>query len=476
MAEKKMFTSKQGRSNVICGGIIETWNEKSIAAKWDGSIVERMYADNNAEAFECECSVAMKRVLDTAKLGNPSSPHTEGAAAKRILEWARRSMCLQTGVTDRRMEAGYGLVFTSGATESNRLGILGGLERANRWKSSRRMKLITTPLEHSSIVSLSKYLAEGDGDPDTDSAAVAVDGDGCVVEGKLADMASDPDVGVVAIILAHNELGRVQDHRSIARAMGVARRNREPYLISHQGEGGVQFPLLHYDAAQLLGRREVDFPGLMADTMSWSAHKFHGPNGIGGLFVRTPDVIDPHPGCCQTSRSSRGFGVGEVPSFVGHEMGLRSGTENVCGAACAAAALSSARHVGSRLERWTETAERGERMAMAAERIFGGRVIVNCRPRSGHDALCNTIHMSFIDGTKGIDVVEMLDKRFGISVSTGSACLMSAPSRALRAIGLSDVAILGSIRISLSIYDARGTVERMEDAFTALSLSSPKRV
>jgi cysteine desulfurase len=401
--------------------------------------VVRVYADNNAGTFECSASIAKRMELDSIKLGNPSSPHEEGMKAHLIFEVARQDICGLTGVP----KGGYN-VFTSGSTESNRLAILGGLHAASLVSGGNK-RVITTNFEHTSVSAVANTVSR--------DAAICVDSMGQVPPKKLMDEASDQDVGVIAIILAHNELGVIQDMEQLKKAVKMARRNREYH--HHSSTGGGQRLLFHYDAAQMLGKGPFSLEKSGADTAAWSSHKFHGPAGVGGLLMRCDDLIATIPTCCQTSPH-------------GQEKTFRSGTENVCGCVCAAAALQSTIYIGID-GKWEEM--RRECADLAAKLSTLDGVSINAHPGLTN-ALCNTIHLSLPTNKvkDGVHAVETLDRQYGIACSTGSACLVSAPSLSLSAIGLTNEQIKGGIRLSFSLHasDIHSEVERVHLAIRSL--------
>jgi cysteine desulfurase len=301
---------------------------------------------------------------------------------------------------------------------------LGGIRAAQLYSGGAK-RVITTNFEHTSVSCVAESIGR---------TVITVDqATGQVPPKVLANEASDMDVGVVSIILAHNELGIIQDTTALLGAMRDARRNRELHQLSIGKQTSAL--LFHYDAAQLLGKGPFSLTESGADTASWSAHKFYGPAGVGGLLMANMNgLISTSPSCCQTSPH-------------GQERELRSGTENVIGCSCAASSLKNAITVGT-AGAWDNTRAACSTMARTMSTIPG--IVVNAHPGTPH-TLCNTVHLSVQSGS-GVDVVKTLDERYGIACSTGSACLVSAPSKSLAAIGLSKQRILGGIRISFSIH------------------------
>jgi len=372
---------------------------------------KRLYLDNNADTEECEASALARRA--GSLFGNPSSAvHEEGRRARRALEAARAEIA--------RMCGAPAVVFTSGATESNHLAITAAMN------SSGRGRVVTTgDFEHPSVGRVAAAY-----EPLTVRLRA---GTGEVELRHLRELCAEPDVGMASVILAHNELGVVQDQAGLRDAVLAARRDRESESL----------PILHLDATQLIGKARFSLAESGADLASWSAHKFHGPPGAGGLLMASAGAIAPYPECCAASGDPEG-----------QEMGLRAGTENVPGAVGAAAALREAVELGGAGGRWARTRDACDRLAArVVELCPAGSVDVTARPstltanpRSAR--LCNTVHLCF-RSLRGVDVARALDDR-GVAVSTGSACSRSAPSRALLAAGLSPERVRGSVRVTAS--------------------------
>jgi len=409
----------------VLGCTVPLRAETAITERQDAT-TQRIYADCNAETFECPESLSVKRMLtsSSSRLGNASSRHVEGRTAKAVLDFARNTIETECGALPES------LIFTSGATESNHLAIVAGMN-ATGGKS----RVVTTKFEHASV---SRVVSE------YDPLYVRLGRAGDVDAASLVDLCSEPDVGMATLILAHNEIGIVQSISGIRDAIQFARRNRETHLRS--ASPAQNLPMLHYDATQIFGKARFRMAESEADLVSWSGHKFCGPGGIGGLFSSIRTNLKPYPICCCAS--------GEPG---GQERGLRAGTENVCGAACAAAALIAEDDRGEKS--WAVTQKLADsivrRVWTTNKNPDALTIEVNAAPSIPKpqtcDRLCNTIHLSFVgrEDVSGVDVANWLDAQRGIAVSTGSACSKSHPSLALEAIGLDAAHIRGAIRISL---------------------------
>jgi cysteine desulfurase len=256
--------------------------------------MHRIYLDANATTpLDERVRDAMVPWLDA---GNASSPHAEGRAARGAIDDAREKVAALIGASARE------LVFTSGATEANAIALLGtiranGIERA-----------ACTAIEHPSVIRTLQSPDAG-----IDLAILPVDRHGLLD----ADVALPADVGLVSVMLANNETG------TILPVAAVARRARE------------QGAIMHTDAVQACGKIPVDVADLGIDLLSLSAHKMHGPKGVGALFVRHGTRVSPlaHGG--------------------EHERGLRAGTENVAAIVGLGVAAEIARsELPARMESW----------------------------------------------------------------------------------------------------------------------------
>lgn len=324
---------------------------------------------------------------------NPSSLHSAGVEAREILEEARNSVAGQLGATPS------GIVFTSGATESNNIAILG----AARAAASRGRHIVTTSIEHAAVRAPLRQLArEG-----FETTEVAVDRAGRVSPADVAAALRD-DTVLVTIMLANNEIGTLQPIAAIRRAIGDT--------------------TLHCDAAQAGGKVRLDVAELGVDLLTVSGHKMHGPRGVGVLFRNPAIPVEP------------------ISYGGSHEHGIRPGTENVAGAVGFARALALAhRHLNDNaihMERLRD------RLSAALERGIDGATVLGAREPGLR--LPSILSIS-IPGIESEAVVLALDGK-GIAVSAGSACEAGSvePSHVLRAIGLDESAARGSLRLSIS--------------------------
>ncbi len=369
-----------------------------------------VYLDNNATTpVSAHVRKRMNQVL-RRYYGNPSSLYRAARDSAIILEDSRETVARSIGA-----EPGE-IVFTGSATEANNTALAAAFEDA----FPRRKKIVSTPIEHASVLSTLEYLKSRG----AEIVFCPVDRKGRLDLAALEE-AVDENTLLVCTMLANNEIGTVQDVAAIAR-------------IAHQPGA-----LMLADCVQALAKIPVDVGELGVDYASFSAHKIHGPKGVGCLYARTGSPLTP---------------------FIhgGHqETGLRAGTESLHNIAGFAAACEQ---IDSALER---AAEVGRLKRQLAERLRAAEPeIVVSSPREG--CLPNTLNVVF-PGTNNALLMAGLDDQ-GISVSAGSACdtQEDAPSHVLEAIGLSDEQARQTLRISLSTDTSERDVAYAGRAFCDL--------
>jgi len=344
-------------------------------------------------------------------MGNASSLHMFGQRAKRALEEARQTIASALGADFRE------IYFTSGGTESNNLAIK-GVAKANR---DRGRHLITSSIEHHSVPNSFHHL-ETEG---YEVTYLPVDGQGIVDLNALEESIRD-DTILISIMLANNEVGTIEPLSEIA---AIAQRK------------GI---LLHTDAVQSVGKMPVSVDDLGVNLLSFTAHKFYGPKGAGGLYVRKGTPIAPllHGG--HQERTMRP-GTENIPGIVGLATALDL--------ACQDLDLESARLAGLR-----NRLESGIR-----ERIQD--VHLNGHPEL---RLPNILNMSFAQA-EGESLLLALDMS-GIAVSTGSACTAGSadPSHVLQAMGLDPVRARGSLRFSLGRDNDEDDIDYVLDALAEI--------
>lgn len=341
--------------------------------------------------------------------GNPSASHRHGRAARERIESARAEVAALVNATPVE------LLWTSGATESSNLAILG----AARYLKDRGRHLVTAVTEHASVIECFRQL-EREGFSVT---RLRPDALGIVDPGALT-AALRPDTTLVSLMHVNNETGVIQD---IA-AYGDVCRRRDV--------------LLHVDAAQSLGREALDVRSMQVDLLSLSAHKMGGPKGIGALFIARDRVPRIEPLC---------FGGGQ-------EHGLRPGTlptHQIAGMGVAATLA------GARL------ATDPPRIRALRERLWEQ---LRCLPGvllNGHATrrACHILNVS-VEGVEGESLVFALS---GLAVSSGSACASDAdePSAVLRSLGRSEQLAQSSVRFSFGPQTTAEEIERAAAAFRA---------
>jgi cysteine desulfurase len=385
--------------------------------------VERIYLDNNATTLPLPSVVA---AVERALLhgGNPSSPHASGRAARAILSDARDSVAALLGARPAEV------VFTSGGTEADNLAVIGGA-RAAAAEGCERHAVISA-VEHAAVEEACARLEE-EGFR-VDRVVPAEDPDRCAAE--LAERVR-PGTALASVLLLQNETGALLPVRRIFDAV----RERAPRAR------------LHADAVQALGKVPFAAADLGADTIAISAHKIHGPKGIGALWAR--------PGREPLPRAAGGR----------QERVLRTGTENVPGAAGFGAAAEAFRAEGAawrgRLERVGALLEDGLLALPGARR--------NGPPRGRRHP--GTLNLSF-DGVRGDLLLMALDAE-GVEVSTGSACASGAPvpSRVLLALGVPEERARGAVRFSAGVLttaeEARAAVDAVARVLPRLRAVAP---
>lgn len=334
--------------------------------------------------------------------GNASSIHEQGQRARSGVENARRQAADLLGADSDE------IVFTCGGTEADNAAIFGVAESFGRPGSH----LITSKIEHPAVLRACEAL-EKRGHRVT---YVDVDSDGVVRLEQIQESISD-ETALVSVMYVNNEIGSIQpvgEISEIARRQGV---------------------LFHTDAVQAAGKIPVDLQQEGVDLLSISAHKFHGPKGVGALFLRS--------------------GVETAPFMVGgsHERKRRAGTENVPGIVGMGKACElAAQHLEDFGTRIGALRDRLEQEVL--ERIPG--TVLNGR---GAKRAPHVSNISF-PGLRGEALLVALDFR-GVAVSTGAACSSGAvsASHVLTAMGLDDRVIDSAIRFSLSRMTTEEDIE-----------------
>ncbi|MCV7408532.1 cysteine desulfurase [Mycobacterium florentinum] len=339
---------------------------------------------------------AMTAVYGT--VGNASSLHTSGRTARRRIEESRELIADKLGARPSEV------IFTAGGTESDNLAVK-GIYRARRDADPRRLRVITSRVEHHAVLDSVDWLVEHEGAQVTWLPTAP---DGSVSAPALREtLQSHDDVALVSVMWANNEVGTVMP---IAELAAVA------------AEFGVP---MHSDAVQAVGQLPVDFTASGLSAMSVAAHKFGGPQAVGALLLRRDVACAPllHGG--------------------GQERDIRSGTPDVAGAVGMAAAMRLAvdglEANGVRLRALRDRLVEGVLAEIDDVRVNGSFV----------SRLPGNAHFTF-RGCEGDALLMLLDAN-GIECSTGSACTAGVPqaSHVLIAMGADAATARGSLRLSL---------------------------
>lgn len=369
-----------------------------------------VYLDNNATtALAPEALEAMLPYL-SGLYANPSSAYGPAAAAKAGVAEARAAVAALLGCSPAE------IVFTSGATESNHAAILGALSAA-----SDKRHLITSQVEHPSVLLMCRHLER----LGMEVSYLPVDGEGRLDPAALLS-AIRPDTALISLLWANNETGAIfpiPELAAIARSRGI---------------------LFHTDATQALGKMPVDLGQVPVDLLSCSAHKIHGPKGVGALYVRK--------------------GLTLPPLFHGHqERGRRGGTENVPAIVGFGAAARLHEGLDQEMRRLAALRDRLERGILA---------FMPCAQIHAQDTarLPNTSNIGFTT-LDGEELAYRLEQN-GILASQGAACAAGRqqPSHVLGAMGFPAAHILGSLRFSLGRYSSAEDVDRLLRILPAILL------
>ncbi|MBI3999443.1 MAG: aminotransferase class V-fold PLP-dependent enzyme [Candidatus Omnitrophica bacterium] len=375
----------------------------------DSSVI---YLDNNASTKVAPEVKAAMLPFFSEQYGNPSSLHDFGTEARKAVEESRSEIARFLGIKLERE-----IIFTSGGTESNHTAIDSALKCFPG-----RKRLVTTQVEHSSIRTFCGQLQrEG-----YEVISIGVSESGAIDWDTFLGALTE-EVALVSVMWANNETGVLFPIQKIAE------------VVKKKGI------LLHVDAMQAVGKLSIQLSQIPIDLLSCSGHKFHGPKGIGMLYVREGTPFEP--------------------LFVGgrQERDRRAGTENVPGIMGLAAAL--------RLAQDTMTNEM-PRVANLRDKLETGLLseipdsFINGRKES---RIPNTTNMT-IPGVEAEALLIRLSQA-GISASSGSACLTGAlePSHVLEAMGLSSELASSSLRFSLSRYTTSVEIDQAIEIVSKLA-------
>ena len=364
----------------------------------------RVYADNAATTAPSQVAIDAMMPCLTTVYGNPSSLHTLGQEAKEALEAARATVAQCLGCEPRE------IIFTSGGSEADNQAIIS----AARFGAKKGKKhIITTAFEHHAVLhTLAKLEKEGFEVTYLDVR------DGHTLHAQQVKDAIRPDTCLVTTMYANNEIGSILP---IAEIGAICK------------EAGVPF---HTDAVQAVGHVHINVKEENIDMLSLSGHKFHGPKGVGALYVR------------------KGFPLVNIIEGGAQERGKRPGTENLPGICGMAAAMKYAcDHIDENMPR---VAAMRDRLIEGLSKIPHSAVngsLVNRLP--GNVSFC-------FEGIEGESLLLLLDAQ-GICASSGSACTSGSldPSHVLLAIGRVHDVAHGSLRLSLCEYNTDEEIDHI---------------
>ena len=379
-----------------------------------------IYADNAATTKMSEAAVHTMISVINENYGNPSSLYSIGQQAKETLEEARKTVAEAIGAEPRE------ILFTSGGSEADNQAIR---SMAEEGKKKGKTHIISSAFEHHAVLhTLEKLKKEG-----FEITLLDVHEDGLVRPEEL-EQAIREDTCLVTIMYANNEIGTIQPIREIG---AVCRKHGIPF---------------HTDAVQAVGHIPVDVNKDSIDLLSASAHKFHGPKGVGFLYAR------------------KGVRLTNLIEGGAQERGKRAGTENVPGIAAMATALKDA----------VANMDRNAALLTAnRDRLIEGLTKIPHSALNG-DAkrrLPGNVNFCF-EGIEGESLLLLLDDK-GIEASSGSACTSGSldPSHVLLAIGRVHDVAHGSLRLSigedLSGEDADYIIRSVSEVVEYLRSFSP---
>ncbi len=373
------------------------------------------YLDNSATTKPDKAVADKIYEMLTVNFGNPSSFHKEGLNANLELRAAREKIANALSCESEE------IYFTSGGTEANNLAILGAAEAGKR----KGKRIVTTAIEHESVLqSVDELEKQG-----FEVIRLMPDKQGRITEQQVFD-AVNSDTILVSMMYVNNEVGSIMPVKSIKKAV---KRANAPALI-------------HIDCVQAFGKLEVKPSKLGADLVTVTAHKIHGPKGVGALYLKKGTRI-----------LSRVFG-GE------QEKKLRPGTEAIpliAGFGVAADLIPDLKKQSEKIKEINTYAKEGL-LSVPGVKI-----------NSGDDASDYIINLFVPTFMTSQTVVQHLSSKYGVYVSNGSACAKGKRSHVLTAMKLDDKIIEKSIRVSFSRTTTKGDIDEFVNAIKETVVQYP---
>ena len=365
----------------------------------------RVYADNAATTAVSDAAMAAMTPCFQEFYGNPSSLHTIGQQAAEKLSLARQTFAARLNSDPAE------ITFTSGGSEADNQALRSAAAAGAR---KGKKHIISTKFEHHAILhTLGQLEKEG-----FEVTLLDIPKSG-VIETEQVEKALRPDTCLVTVMFANNEIGTIQPIAEIGAVCRAA---------------GVPF---HTDAVQAAGHLPIDVKAMNIDLLSLSAHKFHGPKGVGVLYARR--------GCVPLTNVI--FGGAQ-------ERGKRAGTENIPGIVGAAAAFDDV---------CAHMAENAAKMTALRDRLIDGLSKIPHSVLNGERErrLPGNVNFCF-EGIEGESLLLLLDQK-GVCASSGSACTSGSldPSHVLLALGLPHEVAHGSLRLSLSEYNTPEEIDHI---------------
>ena len=366
-----------------------------------------IYLDNAATTAVSPAVLQEMLPFFTEHYGNPSSVHGTGRDARKAIENARRQVAAAIGANPQE------IYFTAGGSESDNWAIKGAAF-ANRKKGNH---IITTAIEHHAVLHTCAWLEK----QGFEVTYLPVDREGRVTAEQVEAAITDKTI-LITVMAANNEIGTLEPIEEIGR---VARAHKA---------------IFHTDAVQAVGAIPLDVQKMNIDMLSMSGHKFHGPKGIGALYIR------------------RGVRIDTLIHGGAQERGQRAGTENLAGIV----------GLGKAIELATENLpEKAARLSALRDRLIDGILerIPDVRvngPREGRLPNNANVSVRYIEGESMLLKLDLA----GIAASSGSACTSGSldPSHVLLAIGLPHEVAHGSLRMTLGSETTEAEIDRVLEA------------
>ena len=380
------------------------------------------YLDNSATTKPCdECVKAVTKMM-TECYGNPSSLHNLGIDAMKEVILARQAVAESLGVSREE------IVFTSGGTEANNMALFGAVKARKRLGN----RIVTTAIEHESVLQSAQELEK----QGFEVIYLKPDSKGNITQQQLFDAVNSNTI-LVSMMFVNNEVGTVMPVKDIVRAV---KRANAPALI-------------HIDCVQAYGKISINAKKLGADLITVTAHKIHGPKGVGALYINKEAHLT-------NQNFARTFG-GE------QERKIRPGTESAPLIAGFGAAVRALPDIVQQKKRISElNLYTRKRLSEIDGLIFNN----DDNDESVSPYIINIYIPTFM---RSQTVLQELSSKYGIYVSNGSACAKGKKSHVLTAMGLSDEIIDKSIRISFSRYNSREDADALCSALKELKAQHP---